>query len=77
MKSVLKVGPQNVYCINTVSPVLSKTDIDHFVHPICQKEINNWVQIVNSKTGRIPQFNELGFRQILNENKSEVFIFNV
>jgi hypothetical protein len=29
---------------------------------LCQKEINNWVQIVNSKTGRMPQFNELGLK---------------
>ena len=29
---------------------------------LCQKEENNWVQIVNSKTGRTPQFNELGLK---------------
>ena len=45
MTSVAKVDPRNVYGIN--------------VGRFMSEEINNWVQIVNSKTGRTPRFNEL------------------
>ena len=39
--------------------------------------MNNWVQIVNRyrKTGRMPQFNELGFCRIFDENKREISMF--
>jgi hypothetical protein len=50
MTSVAKVYPRNVYGIKLMSVGL------------CQKDINNWVQIVNSKTGRMPQFNELALK---------------
>ena len=65
-------SPKGLWCRSTFDPKQTIILCIQYV-----KKINNWVQIVNSKTSRMPQFHELGFCQILNENKSEVFIFNV
>ena len=74
MNLVLKVCPEMLYCLSGFDP---KQMIILCIQCICQKEINNWVQIFNThdKTGIMPQFNRLGFCQIFNENKGESFYF--